>query len=519
MPVSSDRTLSNLNPESERGATAILVAFCMVLLMGIAAIAIDLGFGFNERRQSQTAADMAVMAGATEEVLSGDEQAVVANVLAFARANVNATYEEAEWQSMWQNCMDPERLGFDLGTGTLVDFQPLPQPSAWGFGNLECISRVSSYLRVRLPDQLIGTTFGRVLGVNSLTTSAAAVARFAERGGIGGVLPFGLLSNAGEGQHMCLRSGPAGISEPPCAGGSSGNFGAIESPHYGTLPGGPAQNCGGNPKKDVLAVNIAIGIDHFLNVDTDGLAANDIKDTCGNISAGLTPDTLNTFQGVSNGFAEGLAIGTVPGGFTPRLQQGSNPTKFVHGYDLDNKPLWEYIDPGLTSDDVPASCIRSSFNPGPATLDYSLPADGVLDAPDSWQHLSYCFHQYLTTTDGMGQPWDTVMFRDDEALSIADSPRFAYVPQFWESTWPPGNSEWRHIRRFKATWLQATWWKKGNTTNAFHPGEPGTFSQTGNWEPIQLSAIIIPDAALPLALRGEHQAPGGVEPFLPELFR
>jgi hypothetical protein len=90
------------------------------------------------------------------------------------------------------------------------------------------------------------------------------------------------------------------------------------------------------------------------------------------------------------------------------------------------------------------------------------------------------------------------------------------VPQFWETSFGSGN-EWRHILRYKSTWLQATWWKKGSTTVAFHPGEGGTFGGN-NYDLIQLSGILLPDHALPVDLRGSS-AFGGVEPFIPELYR
>ena len=67
-----------------------------------------------------------------------------------------------------------------------------------------------------------------------------------------------------------------------------------------------------------------------------------------------------------------------------------------------------------------------------------------------------------------------IMFLD----TIGDSPRFSYVPQFWESTLPSGNG-FLHVLRFKSTWLQATWWKKGGTTKAFHPGEAGPSDLAG----------------------------------------
>ncbi len=54
--------------DRERGVSAVLIALSMMLVLGFAAVAIDLGFGFNERRQDQTAADLGVMAGAVNYV-------------------------------------------------------------------------------------------------------------------------------------------------------------------------------------------------------------------------------------------------------------------------------------------------------------------------------------------------------------------------------------------------------------------------------------------------------------------
>jgi hypothetical protein len=497
----------------DRGATAVLVALVMVLLMGIAAVAIDLGLGFNERRQAQSAADVGVMAGAIEA--PGSPAEIRDQILDFTQRNVIGSY--SDWQEKWETCTDSERLAFNAQG---FRFVPVPAPAGWSVSQLDCISiDQGGFVRVALPSLEFDTYFARALGIDELQTRADAIARIVGRGG-GGVLPFGLLSTAGEGQHVCLRDSSGGHAEEPCDGPDTGNFGAIESPHYGTLPDGPSRNCNGAPKSDVLAVNIAIGIDHLVTIDLDGLAANRVEDTCANMDAGHTPDALNTFQGIGQGFEQGIATGPVPGGFTPRLQQGSNPKRYVHGYELDDKPLWEYINPALTSSQVPASCVRGSFNPGPPVFDYSIPADGIADAPNSWQHMSYCLNEYLTTLDPDGDPWNAVLFLDvDGGVSIADSPRFAYVPQFWESTWPPGNSQWRHIRRFKATWVQATWWKRGNTVNVFHPGEPGNFNAGGNWHIIQLSGMVIPDRALPQSLRGDPPPQGGLSPFVPELYR
>ena len=48
----------------EKGASAVVVAISMLVIMGFAALVVDLGAGFNERAQDQSAADTGVLAGA-----------------------------------------------------------------------------------------------------------------------------------------------------------------------------------------------------------------------------------------------------------------------------------------------------------------------------------------------------------------------------------------------------------------------------------------------------------------------
>ena len=496
--------------DPERGASALIIAMSLFLLMGFAAIAIDLSVGFNERRQDQTAADIGVMAGAVETL--GPNTLIRDMILDFTRRNVIATYSNADWQARWQACTDPERATLNASG---FNFQPATAPAGWSTATIDCISfDAGGYVRVNLPDLEFDTTFGKILGVDEMQTNADAIAHIGPRGRAH-ILPFGLLLGAGEGTHVCLRDTAGGLNEPPCDGTDAGNFGAIDSPHYGTQPDGPDQNCTGSPKSDLIAVNIAYGIDHRIIPDPDGLAANEVLDTCANMDAGRTPDTLDTFTGISQGIPEGLATGPVPDGITdPLLQQGSNPERNVHGYPLDDKPLWEYIDPALSvsnspPSDLPAICERGTFHPFPTNPLQDWDGDGVDDEPDSWEHLGACLSQYVAGGD------TAQLFLD----TLAESARFGYVPQFWENEWPSGTSGPRHIWRFKATWLQATWWKKGGTTDVFHPGEPATFLPGGSWKLIQLSAIIIPDSALPSELRGNPPPGGGVNPFTPELFR
>ncbi|MDH4118667.1 MAG: pilus assembly protein TadG-related protein, partial [Acidimicrobiia bacterium] len=79
---------------SERGASAILVAGSLIMLMGVAAIAVDAGAGFNLRRESQNSADLAALAAATNGM---NEGLAVQEALRVARANIGTTYSNAAW--------------------------------------------------------------------------------------------------------------------------------------------------------------------------------------------------------------------------------------------------------------------------------------------------------------------------------------------------------------------------------------------------------------------------------------
>ncbi len=55
----------------ERGSTAILVAVALLMLMGFASLAIDAGLGFDDRRGTQNAADLAALAAAWQDCNPG----------------------------------------------------------------------------------------------------------------------------------------------------------------------------------------------------------------------------------------------------------------------------------------------------------------------------------------------------------------------------------------------------------------------------------------------------------------
>lgn len=476
----------------ERGASALLVASSLVMLMGFAAVAVDLGAGFNERRQGQTAADLGALAGAIEYV-KVDAEATLYDILNITRENLHQTYgdptnpNDSQWIALWQGCTDTPPSGFN----------PWPisstmKTAGWSFtGNvMSCISADADEIRVKLPDQVIGTSFGRVLGANSLSANAVAHAKvtFVLDGAF---RPFGVLSGAGTGQ-ICLttRSG----SLPPCDGPDSGNFGTINSQQWGKDEIGTTTDCGtpGNPE---LAVNIALGSDHLLgfvdpwypngsppnfkNGDTfpasqvrnddcevlaDGTAAH--KDNSPSIgpSTALLADTgFNQFQATKAGLVTDVGwtwenTTITP---TPLLQQVSgagvlstrNLREKVSGvtYEstLDNTPLWEHL---LDDDDLPDE------------VDVVCARGTIVGQSDRRAAMTSCLNAWDTAnSDDIASGGDGIghIFHDE----VFENPRFIFVPQFHSTTWGSG-SHWQPTRGLRVAYIDTLWFNcNGNFNN------------------------------------------------------
>ncbi|MDH3307349.1 MAG: pilus assembly protein TadG-related protein [Acidimicrobiia bacterium] len=134
------RVLSN-----ECGAAAVFTASVMLLLMGVLAIALDGGRGYDERRYAQNAADHAALAAAWSSCQSTADPIVSGRAAAL-------------------------RNGFDNnGVDNTVTINGL------GGGQWEAIIQSD-----------VDATFGRVIGANTIGTTARAVAYCDDVGGLGG---------------------------------------------------------------------------------------------------------------------------------------------------------------------------------------------------------------------------------------------------------------------------------------------------------------------------------------------
>jgi hypothetical protein len=532
--------------QREKGASAVLVAASLLLLLGMAAVAVDLGAGFNERRQNQTAADLAALGGALEMV---DSDSVIATIIEVTDDNLVASVSDADWQA----CSDPDRPG---------GYSPLVRSDSTVYN---CISSNGIELRVRIPDQSTDTTFGRLMGVDSIATRAVAHARF--EFDAGDVLPFGVLSGAPIGAEICASAAPN--PAPPCDGPDSGNFGVVFSPFWGNRSKGTNPRCTGTPS-DFLSTNIAIGLDHVVlpaaaDTNADGtktvpeypgtggahpgnsaaLPQSVVKyDSC-TLSSGTPEPTdpspeapINSLP-TDTGFPRNdLFLGLIGGNTNPSYPNGVKARLTyvglqsvvlqervggtVYSYTLDNTPLHQYM---LSN----AAMVANGINDATRTECDRVGSKSAVWGTNPRAQLLVCLQTYVS------QGQTGTLFMD----SIVDQNRLGYAPQFHYNDWPAG-SQYQPVKGYVPIYLDRLWFNcngsdstplsssdtcsgSAPTSLMWTPGNVGPLSSGsgGSMKSLrldQLSAITIPFNALPTEVKDEF--PGSLKgPFAIELIR
>ena len=465
----------------DRGASAILVAFGMMLLLGVAAIAIDLGAGFNERRQDQTTADLAAVAGGLS---FGDATAMVNQTLAVARANLDTVYSDSEWQALWQGCTDP---------GRTAAFVPLPEPAGWGTGTLDCVSLSPSFFRVRVPEQETDTAFGVFLGVDTLTTDAfAVVTAWPPKGS--GALPFAVEAGVPAGE-VCLDTGPSGILVPPCDGPTAGSFGNIAPPLFGNTFQGTLPSCGGQTSaNNNVPSAIAMGIDHVLwpysssSWSATGWASSDSTgastvlnssvnmDICNEVTSGgetvaqpadgvpINGVVVDTGNNVKADVTEGLiSQSNFADGAKGRLLRSSNTLPIRSQgdtYDLDNTPLWDHL---IADGDATETGSTVSYG-GSYAPDSCDPDEFTGTIDDLNTQMRTCLADYEAGSFG-GQVLANSIF--------ANNPRFGVAPQLWHDNLGSGTTN-RPIKQFRHVYVSGVWFDLQALSDlaVFYPGDP-----------------------------------------------
>lgn len=174
----------------ERGATAIVVALSAVLLFGLAAIGVDLGNAMNRKKETQTSADFAALAGANGLPVTTDAtRQLVADYL-----NKNKTSTDGN-----DKC--------DEGSGPVT-------ASELGDGdnsNGEVTFPSSSTIRVVAPAAKVQFGMATTLGFSDTCVQSIATARIASGGG--GLAPFYATAACSTGPQV-LKSDAGGPSIP-----------------------------------------------------------------------------------------------------------------------------------------------------------------------------------------------------------------------------------------------------------------------------------------------------------------
>lgn len=163
--------------EGERGAVAVMFTLLLVVVLGVAALVIDLGNARQLRRVAQASADASALAGG-EAIESGMNAStgsvpwdtVVTQVKNYAKANENVA------PSAWIGCTDPSALAYRPDSANAnqcisATTSSFPAPSAATVGD----NPIS--LRVKLPSTSVKSFFAPVLGTRSLTVGATATVK------------------------------------------------------------------------------------------------------------------------------------------------------------------------------------------------------------------------------------------------------------------------------------------------------------------------------------------------------
>lgn len=353
-----------MHSKTEQGASAVLITASLLLLLGMAAIAIDVGAGFNERRQAQSAADFAVLAAvafSNNDSVPVDCDAHPASdsyeralcrgaVEAMAVAQANLPGQTLDWE----NCEDTEPA-----RAALFPVNPLVELTPGSLTEIDCIGFTASTqgARVVVPQVGVDTSFGRILGINELTTTANAEA-LSDLIDLFNVIPFGIPANA-DSSYECVKTG-ANPNWGACYGGpDTGNFGYMDIPAYGNPSMGTAYD-GCNPTNATLISNIVRGVDHPLGTHPNGVASAGnpaLQDETGNdaperlhvcpIFGSNANEILNQTGNVQSAFEQGMTFGYdvsergrlwLDGDLTIRTAGGTQPPTVI-----DDTPLWTFL--------------------------------------------------------------------------------------------------------------------------------------------------------------------------------
>ncbi len=111
--------------KSEKGNVLFIVAFIITALFGIAALVVDVGMLYVEKRAMVTAADAAVLAGSRELALTGDIEAAIEVARNYAQANGATLTDQISVETIKHNDQDFQALVANIGVNKEYFFAKL----------------------------------------------------------------------------------------------------------------------------------------------------------------------------------------------------------------------------------------------------------------------------------------------------------------------------------------------------------------------------------------------------------
>ncbi|HLT97028.1 MAG TPA: pilus assembly protein TadG-related protein [Acidimicrobiia bacterium] len=371
-----DRDVLRADLHSERGATAIIVASAMLVLLGFAAFAVDISAARNEQRLDQAAADAAALAGAVEFLRGGRPSDAAAAIVDYAEKNLGRTIEQADWGA----CTDTGEL--DPSTH---DLSIPPRSSCISFGPNDD-GDPYAMIRVRLPNQETATTFGRALGVQGVETFAAAEVTITRTIDLQ-LFPAGVASTADVGDLYCLGTGTSDAER--CNGA------ALEMTAFDPC------------------VSMSVGLRDGVDALT-GTYSGDVRPLCGT-------------QPYPNAVADTVIVdsGDLMSGLVNGRLDVSSSGALIDGNHIENRPLWEYIDTSVAL----GSCLDAAAGP-PTAND----TDDDMDFEDARGDLAACLNS--NPPDGLFVPgiYNSPRFVLLPMLTAGDL-IVGYLPAYLDSIW------------------------------------------------------------------------------------
>lgn len=396
----------------DRGASAVLIAFSMVLLLGMAAVAVDAGIAFEDRRQQQAASDAGALAAlqyaktgipVSNPDCVGETGAALAacrgaeEVIAVVAGTLPGRYpydDPADLVPDWESCVDASK------------------PAEFTFASKlsECISFTANFqkARVLLPGTDVDTAFARVIGFDSVAVSAFAEAGI-DLNQSADVLPFAIGPTGANANQSCLFAQPSStLNAAPCNGPVQGNFGKLDLALYGNTTYGTPQICGNGMPQLKIATNIVLGADHFI--EENFVHPGTVRDFTNcpiltNPVDNLRTKTGNDATGIADGLWNGISAPVREGRITCKdgdpnegndiSPTGSWPCRNVNNQmpeSLDNTPLWHYLTgtnelsplgacTGVTNRAEMELCLQAWRDYGAHTATESLFTDSLETAP------------------------------------------------------------------------------------------------------------------------------------------